>query len=592
MIKANFNAYGSYVTDSLYQWDLNQVLQVIGLRLDVAPEVHFANADMDRAIPRQATLENGVMKVNVPNTILQHPLRIHAYIGIYEGDTFKVVEKVEIPVIPKKRPTDYVFEDTDGEIYSYNNLENQIANIRDLWIETHDQQVKSNVYAWLEEHPEVTTTVQDGELTIDKMVVGTLGYVTPQMFGAKGDGVTDDTDAIQTALNQHTHVVLPNGRYLITSPLVMGLETQRFVGDSLNATIVAANSLTDNMLTMSGESSPAYRSNMELRNITFEGNEFCDGLKLSKNADFFVNNVKITKCVWGVASQDALLYNFHAVSIIDCFNGICFKNADKLAPANNVKFDMCKINAISNYAIYSENGNSTHGVLFLSCEIEATNRNNTIEAPITLQSTSPSGVKPIVTFRNCWLENNPGHESVKIIGSGNSTQYLFDNNCIVNEANTCNYFVTSDNCYLIILNQSDPSTYNQIAVNVTNGHLFIMGSTVGYAIDEIDNAVSIGHDGHANSNLSFRNSYGIKLKSQGGTDTNRVYAQSNRLKLEANVRDVLIDGATGVDLANSYAKPLKLGDWYLWTYNENLYGKRSSAPTAYNDGKILLTIDS
>ena len=88
MIKANFNAYGSYVTDSLYQWDLNQVLQVIGLHLDVAPEVHFANADMDRAIPRQATLENGVMKVNVPNTILQHPLRIHAYIGIYEGDTF------------------------------------------------------------------------------------------------------------------------------------------------------------------------------------------------------------------------------------------------------------------------------------------------------------------------------------------------------------------------------------------------------------------------------------------------------------------------------------------------------------------------
>lgn len=223
MIKANFNAYGSYVTDSLYQWDLNQVLQVIGLRLDKAPEVHFANADMDRAIPRQATLENGVMKVNVPNTILQHPLRIHAYIGIYEGDTFKVIEKVEIPVIPKKRPTDYVFEDTDGEIYSYNNLENQIANIRDLWIETHDQQVKSNVYAWLEGHPEVTTTVQDNELTVDKLVVGTLGYVTPEMFGAVGDGVTDDTDAVNSAIEfaiaEGCTVKIPKGTYVVSSPL-------------------------------------------------------------------------------------------------------------------------------------------------------------------------------------------------------------------------------------------------------------------------------------------------------------------------------------------------------------------------------------
>lgn len=129
MIKANFNAYAAYVTDSLYQWDLNQVLSVYGLNLSVVPEVHFSNANVDRAIVKQATMTNHVISVMIPNSLLQDPLTIHAHIGIYEGDTFKVVEKIEIPVIPKKRPIDYRIEDADEEIYSFQALENAIANM-------------------------------------------------------------------------------------------------------------------------------------------------------------------------------------------------------------------------------------------------------------------------------------------------------------------------------------------------------------------------------------------------------------------------------------------------------------------------------
>lgn len=129
MIKTNFDAYASYVTDSLYQWDINQVLSVSGLNILAAPEVHFSNANMDKAIVRQSTLTNLIVSVAIPNSLLQEPLPIKAHIGVYEGDTFKVIELVEIPVIPKAKPLDYKIENNDEEIYSFNRLENMIKNI-------------------------------------------------------------------------------------------------------------------------------------------------------------------------------------------------------------------------------------------------------------------------------------------------------------------------------------------------------------------------------------------------------------------------------------------------------------------------------
>lgn len=129
MIKANFNSYNAYVTDSLYQWDKDRILSINGLNLDVAPEIHFTNISMQRAVARQSVLSDGVVTVKIPNSFLQVALTIMAYIGIWEGDTFRTVEVVEIPVIPRVKPSDYTLTDDDEEVYSFNRLEALVSDL-------------------------------------------------------------------------------------------------------------------------------------------------------------------------------------------------------------------------------------------------------------------------------------------------------------------------------------------------------------------------------------------------------------------------------------------------------------------------------
>jgi hypothetical protein len=86
------------------------------------------------------------------------------------------------------------------------------------------QPVEDAVSDWLDDHPEATTTVQDGSLTdakfSDALKLKTIkDYVTPQMFGAKGDGLTDDTLAFNEALASGKPVYAPIGTYLISSVL-------------------------------------------------------------------------------------------------------------------------------------------------------------------------------------------------------------------------------------------------------------------------------------------------------------------------------------------------------------------------------------
>lgn len=132
-----------YAVDFLYQWDINQVLEIRGLSLASVPEIHFSNYIMEKAIVRRATMDDaGVITVDIPNSLLQKPYKITAYVCIYEGDTFKSLYAVEVPVKARTRPSDYTIEDSDEEIYSFNALEAKLENTLKLSIENYNNAVE------------------------------------------------------------------------------------------------------------------------------------------------------------------------------------------------------------------------------------------------------------------------------------------------------------------------------------------------------------------------------------------------------------------------------------------------------------------
>ena len=56
---------------------------------------------------------------------------------------------------------------------------------------------------------------------LHKLIVNERLVRTPQQFGAKADGVTDDTDAIQQAVDSGDYIMIPAGNYLMNGTVTI-----------------------------------------------------------------------------------------------------------------------------------------------------------------------------------------------------------------------------------------------------------------------------------------------------------------------------------------------------------------------------------
>ena len=248
-------------------------------------------------------------------------------------------------------------------------------------------------------------------------------------FGARGDGLADDSTAIQSAINYLKLVgggviEVPSGNYKITQPLIIsgnfgfkGIEVRGH-----RATINCVSNGIAFIVKPAGSSladaAPEYRQSTLIHGLVVQGpgRQFTSsvGVQVEQGANVQVRDCTIQGFYRGLHGYGALICNFHNLLIQNNNYGIDFirmpPGSGGFAPEfgpNDVHFYVCQV--IANIHAVRVLDFPNGAVSFTGCEIEGNN----------LQGTPSDGVRVVeffnagkVAFYSCHLEENPGEYNI------------------------------------------------------------------------------------------------------------------------------------------------------------------------------------
>ena len=202
-----------------------------------------------------------------------------------------------------------------------------------------DEQTATAISNWLNNHPEATTTVEDHSLTYEKFINGTLGYVTPEMFGAYGDGVNDhnDSDAIQYAINTGKTVEFAPKTYICYSLTVSTPAVLHGNGATLKRPELDIAPYNMTVAQMKWIRTIAVSEDCTIDGLTFDNNCFTmwqvsDGYAQEQSSSVFVSNdtkkikFNIDNCHFKNSASDGLHIVVNVVAnISNCTSEDCFR---------------------------------------------------------------------------------------------------------------------------------------------------------------------------------------------------------------------------------------------------------------------------
>lgn len=255
-------------------------------------------------------------------------------------------------------------------------------------------------------------------------------------FGAKGDGVTDDTFALQTALEKGGEVYFPKGVYLVKKTLTVKSHTT-ILGAGIDVAIIRADASLPGQLDLlmnenAMSATLSYDSHINIFDITIDAKGFSRkkdvsgewgrAIRLGSVHDCLLQRVRAHEgpqhCVDITNHNDDYIGKGHAarlsgesynVTVKDCiFSDYCHDDGITTHAANNIIIEDC-VSTISDYAktkkVYTHNQNGfeiddgSKYVVVRNCRAYG---NNIAGKGF---STACHGQNPAtynVTFEDCW----------------------------------------------------------------------------------------------------------------------------------------------------------------------------------------------
>lgn len=234
--------------------------------------------------------------------------------------------------------------------------------------------------------------------------------VSVKDFGAVGDGVTDDTAAIQAAIDADAgNVFFPVGVYRTTAPINMTGITVSLYGEGKRFnTGVTSEILIDHAGTGILVSDQSHIG-VFLQDLRFNRSAtyFTQGANVSFDGDgpgpsqvvSHVNmlRVHIQGGAYGLLLRGVIFGAFDYVTINSALNGVVFNGAGSAFPANNViSFSQLSISGATTAAVTFQ-GNAGRNIMFFNCDIESNNYTVYFNPGTSAQN---------VIFDGLWLEDN------------------------------------------------------------------------------------------------------------------------------------------------------------------------------------------
>jgi len=271
-------------------------------------------------------------------------------------------------------------------------------------------------------------------------------FVSVKDFGAVGDGVANDTAAVQAAIDaafvSGKSVFAPAGDYYCPGGLVFSYTTTLYgkpvlVGEGASNTRFSTNTATP-LITITGQWSVSEQQRNAFTgfSVNYTGGAAAGvGVRLTELSYCGFNDIAINRFANGLIGTDVIAVYFYKCMFVANTVGVLGNRAG-FSNANAWGFYGCTLNGNTLRAMQINKG----ATLSLdSCTLEGNGEMATAETCAVYVNGSPNEGASGLTARNCYFEGNKGEADVILdVNDGDGAMHSFIG-CTFNRISSTNY---------------------------------------------------------------------------------------------------------------------------------------------------------